>query len=105
MDLGEKARSLRSLAFNNLNNYTLTFCPSYKMNQKYILVDTMPELPVGSIMAWVFKINRSGNSSMKLLAGWMRCDGSFITKVIFRYLQVYLLFNNVLVEKFTKSDE
>ena len=76
-------------------------------NQKYILVDTMPELPVGSIMAWVFKINRSGNSSMKLPAGWMRCDGSFITKVIFRYLQVYLLFNNpqVLVEKFTKSDE
>ena len=36
-------------------------------------------LPIGSIVAWVRKVDKNGQDLADLPAGWMRCDGSEIT--------------------------
>ena len=39
-------------------------------------------MPVGSILPWVFKVNKwNTDSSVELPEGWMRCDGSLIAQV------------------------
>ena len=36
--------------------------------------------PIGSIIAWVSKANKSSNSFVELPDGWVKCDGSLIPK-------------------------
>ena len=37
-----------------------------------------PEVPIGTIVAWVFKVSSSSASKWDLPDGWVRCDGGVI---------------------------
>ena len=42
-------------------------------------VSSLPEVPVGTILSWVLRVdNSSGGEIADLPEGWMRCDGSVI---------------------------
>ena len=37
-----------------------------------------PEVPVGTILSWVLRVDNDGGEIVDLPDGWMRCDGSVI---------------------------
>ena len=37
-----------------------------------------PEVPVGTILSWVLRVDNDGGDIVDLPDGWMRCDGSVI---------------------------
>ena len=45
----------------------------------------LPEVPIGTILAWVLKVNReaTGRDTVDLPDGWMRCININISGVIF----------------------
>ena len=38
----------------------------------------MPEVPIGTILSWVVKVDNNGGEIASLPDGWLRCDGSTI---------------------------
>ena len=40
-------------------------------------VSNLPEVPVGTIISWVLRVDKSG-ATVDLPDGWMRCDGSTV---------------------------
>merc|ERR1712227_20663 len=42
------------------------------------IVSAMADLPIGTIISWVSKVDNSGGESSDLPEGWLRCDGSII---------------------------
>ena len=45
---------------------------------KSISVSKLPEVPIGTILSWVVKVNNNGEEIASLPDGWLRCDGSTI---------------------------
>ena len=43
-----------------------------------ISVSELPEVPVGTILSWVVKVDNNGGEIASLPDGWLRCDGSTI---------------------------
>ena len=41
-------------------------------------VSSLPEVPVGTILSWVLRVDNDGGEIVDLPDGWMRCDGSVI---------------------------
>merc|ERR1712038_2169705 len=41
-------------------------------------ISELPEVPVGTILSWVVKVDNNGGEIASLPDGWLRCDGSTI---------------------------
>ena len=41
----------------------------------YFKVNQLPEVPIGTIIAWTLKIDLDGGNYISLPDGWVRCDG------------------------------
>ena len=45
----------------------------------FILVSKMPDVPIGTILAWILRVDNTTNEfDVDLPDGWVRCDGSII---------------------------
>merc|ERR1712038_1380138 len=43
-----------------------------------IELSELPEVPIGTILSWVVKVDKNGGEIASLPDGWLRCDGSTI---------------------------
>merc|ERR1712241_1100291 len=41
-------------------------------------ISELPEVPIGTILSWVVKVDKNGGDIASLPDGWLRCDGSTI---------------------------
>jgi len=72
-DLKAEVRWLNDVITNNISDL------SERVQENKDRLDHLQELPVGSILSWVLKVDHDPDSEFATLPeGWQRCDGSII---------------------------